>query len=164
MTDITPSQAQKMTAPAPFGLVSTVKDDGTDNLMAVSWWCFLTNHPHTLGVCLSKKGLSGSLIVKNGEFGLSLPGAELKEKALMCGTCSGRTEDKPSKFGIELEKASVIGAKLVSGSRVAFECRLVNSFDVGDHVMYVGEIAAAHGDDTVKQLYAFDGYGRLDTV
>ena len=164
MENITAGQAQKLTAPAPFGLLSTTKDDGSTNLMAISWWTYLSNHPPMLGVCLSKKGLSGSLIIKNGEFGLSLPGAELREKALRCGTCSGRTVNKPAEFGIGLEGASVIGAKLVSGSRVAFECRLVNSFDVGDHVMYVGEIVSAHGDESVKQLYAFDGYGRLDTV
>ena len=105
MINLTAGQAQRLTTPAPFGLVSTKKEDGSTNLMAVSWWCFLSNHPPMLGVCLSKKGLSGSLIEKNGEFTLNIPGESIKEAALNCGRCSGRTVNKPVEFGIELEDA-----------------------------------------------------------
>ncbi len=164
MNNINAAQAQRLTAPCPFGLVSTVKEDGSTNLMAVSWWCFLSNHPPMLGICLSKKGLSGSLIEKNGEFVLNLPGESIKEAALNCGRYSGRTVNKPEQFGIALEDASVVGAKLVSASRVAFECKLVSANDASDHVMYMAEIVAAHGDPEVKQLFAFDGYSRVDVV
>ena len=164
MTDITIAQAQRLTAPAPFGLISTLKDDGSTNLMAISWWTYLTNHPAMIGVCLSKKGLSGSLIEKNGEFALSIVGEELKEKAKKCGTCSGRTVDKAKEFGIETEKAAVVAAETVCGSRVVFECKLAGKAEAGDHVLYMGEIVALRGDPEVKQLFAFDGYARLDTV
>ena len=70
MEAITIAQAQKLTSPHPFGLLCTRKEEGSCNLMAVSWWTFLSNHPPMLGVCLSKKGLSGSLIQKTGEFSL----------------------------------------------------------------------------------------------
>ena len=164
MTDINIGQAQRLTAPCPFALLSTKKDDGGTNLMAVSWWSYLSNHPPTLGACLSKKGLSGELIRKNGEFGLSLVGEDLREAALNCGRCSGRTTDKAADFGIPLEDASAIGTKLVAGSRVQFECRLVDTKEVADHVLYIAEIAAIHADPEVRHLFAFDGYARLDTV
>ena len=164
MTDINIGQAQRLTAPCPFALLSTVKDDGSTNLMAVSWWSYLSNHPPTIGACLSKKGLSGELIRKNGEFGLSIVSASLKEAALRCGTCSGRTTDKADVFGIELADAAVIAPKLVRDSRVQFECRLVDTKEVADHVVYIAEIAAIHADADKKALFAFDGYGRLDPV
>lgn len=164
MTEITIGQAQRLTAPCPFGLLSTLKEDGTTNLMAISWWTYLSNHPATIGVCLSKKGLSGSLIEKNGEFALSIVGEELKDKAIKCGRCSGRTVDKIAEFGIPTEKASVVNANVVSGSRVVFECKFVSKAEAGDHVLYMGEVTALHGDPEVKQLFAFDGYARLDTV
>ncbi len=162
MTDITIGQAQRLTAPCPFALLSTLKEDGSTNLAAVSWWTYLSNHPATLGVCLSKKGLSGSLIERSGEFGLSIVGEALKDAALQCGRCSGRTVDKASAFSIPLESAGLITAKLVSGSRVVFECRLTGSTEVGDHVLYIAEIAACRGDESVRQLFAYDGYARLD--
>ena len=164
MKEITVAQAQRLTAPCPFALLSASRDDGSTNLMAVSWWSYLSNHPPTLGACLSKKGLSGELIRKNGEFALSIVGEQLKDAALRCGTCSGRTTDKAEAFGIPLEPAALIAPQVVSGSRVVFECRLVDTKEVADHVLYIAEIAAVRGDDSVRQLFAFDGYARLDSV
>ena len=164
MTELTPGQAQRLTAPAPFALLSARKADGSDNLMAVSWWTYLSNHPPMLGVCLSKKGLSGSLIEANGCFSLNVVGTALKEAAFRCGTCSGRDRDKAAEFGVPLEPAAEIAASLVSGSRVAYECRLSDKVEAGDHVFYLAQIVAVHGDPAVTQLFAWDGYARLDPV
>lgn len=164
MNRLTVAEAQKLASPAPFALLSVKREDGKTNLMALSWWSFLSNHPPMLGVCLSKKGLSGSLIEKNGEFALSLVGPALKDSAFRCGCCSGRVVDKAEDFGVPLEDAQAIGAQVVSGSRAVFECRLLSTAAAGDHVFYIAEIVAAQGDAGVEQLYAFDGYRRLDTL
>ena len=164
MDKLTAVQAQRLASPAPFALLTAKKEDGKTNLMAVSWWTFLSNHPPMLGVCLSKKGLSGSLIEKNGEFALNLVGPACRESAFRCGTCSGRTVDKAEEFRIPLEEAQAIGAQVVSESRAVFECRLFSSAEAGDHTFYIAEIIAAQGDGSVEQLYAFEGYKRLDTL
>ena len=164
MTDINIGQAQRLTAPCPFALLSALRDDGGTNLMAVSWWSYLSNHPPTLGACLSKKGLSGELIRKNGEFALSIVDESLKEAALRCGSCSGRTKDKAAEFGIALTDAAQIAPQVVRDSRVVFECRLTDTKEVADHVLYIAEIVAIRGDAEKKALFAFDGYGRLDSV
>lgn len=164
MKDISVGQAQKLTAPAPFALLSACGGDGKTNLMAVSWWTYLSNHPPKLCVCLSNKGCSGRLIRETGEFAVNVVDESLKESALKCGRCSGSTVDKIAEFGIGTVPAAEIRPLLVENSRVVFECRLSDMLDVGDHTIYVGEIVAVHGDETKKQLFAFDGYARLDTV
>lgn len=83
MEKITAAQAQRLTAPSPFALLSSLKEDGSTNLMAVSWWTFLSNRPPMIGVCLGKKGASGKLIQSTGEFALNIVGEELKEAALL---------------------------------------------------------------------------------
>lgn len=103
MTDLSLGQAQRLTAPAPFALLSVRKADGRDH-------------------------------------------------------------DKAAEFGIPLEAASTIPASLVSGSRAAFECRLVSTAEAGDHVFYLAEILTCRGDAEIKQLFAWDGYARLGTV
>ena len=164
MTDINIGRAQRLTAPCPFALLTTLRDDGATNVMAVSWWSYLSNHPPTLGACLSNKGLSGELIRKNGQFGLCIPGEALKEAALRCGQSSGRKLDKAAEFGIPLEDAARIAPKVVSGFRVVFECRLVDTKEVGDHTIYIAEPLAIRGDESVRALFAFDGYARLGSV
>ena len=164
MEKITAAQAQRLTAPSPFALLSSLKEDGSTNLMAVSWWTFLYNRPPMIGVCLGKKGASGKLIQSTGEFALNIVGEELKEAALRCGSCSGRDVNKAEMFSIPLEAASEIAPKIVSGSRVVFECRLTDMKEVTDHIFYIAEITACSGDYSVKQLFAWDGYARLDTA
>lgn len=164
MTDISVGKAQQLTSPNPFALLSTVKEDGSINLMAVSWWTYLSNRPPMLGVALSQKGLSGSLIETGKEFGLSIVGENLKEAALGCGSCSGKSVNKVNAFHIPLEDASMIAPKLAAGSRVAFECKLTDKLTVSDHIFYVAEIVACHGDPEISQLFAWDGYSRLDTL
>jgi len=162
--NLTIGQAQKLSAPAPFALVSVQKEDGSTNLMAASWWTWLSNHPPMLGVCLSNKGMSGALIARSGEFALSLVGEALKEPALSCGHCHGFDRDKAAEFGIPLMPGAAVQAQVVAGSRVIIECRLVSTAPAGDHTFYIGEILSVRGDAAVPQLFAYDGYARLDTV
>jgi len=69
---MTIGQAQKLTSPNPFALLSVRKNDGTTNVMAVSWWNYASNHPATVTVCLSSKGYSGQCIRESGAFGLNI--------------------------------------------------------------------------------------------
>lgn len=158
------AKIQKMVSPNPFGLLTTLKPDGTTNIMAVSWWSFVSNNPASIAVCLSNKGYSGELIKETGEFVLNIVSEELKESAIRCGTCSGRDHNKASEFGIELAEASMVKAQLVKQHKVVMECHLVSTHIVYDHTIYVGKIVETDCVENKNQLYAFDGYGRLDTI
>ena len=164
MQSISISQAQKLTSPNPFGLVCSSDSGGNTNLMALSWWTYCSNNPGTIAVCLSKKGYSGILIRENKQFALCVVDASIAEPAFKCGTCSGRTVNKASDFGIELVKASVIAPSVVKKSRVVFECNVTEIVSVADHDMFIGEVAAITGDDSAQALYALQGYGRLAPV
>ena len=54
--------------------------------------------------------------------------------------------------------------KLVKAHKVALECRLVQSIDVADHMLYIAEITEAHCVPERRQLFAINGYGGLGTV
>ena len=88
----------------------------------------------------------------------------MKQKALDCGRCSGRDTDKAQKLGIELVDAKVIAPKVVEASKLVFECRLSDTLAVGDHTFFVADVVAIYGDESKKQLFAINGYGKLDTV
>ena len=156
--------AQKLTSPNPFGLVTARKPDGSTNVMALSWWTYVSNHPATLAVCLSNKGYTGSCIAADGAFGLSIVGSALKDAALKAGTCSGRDRDKAAELGSPLMQLDGFGPQLVEGSRLCFACALKASYPMEDHTLYVGRIDQIWADPSVEGLYAFQGYGALDTI
>ena len=114
---MTIGQAQKLTSPNPFALLSVRKNDGTTNVMAVSWWNYASNHPATVTVCLSSKGYSGQCIRESGAFGLNIVGEPLKEAAIKAGCCSGRDMDKAAAIGIPLTAQEGFSQEMVDGSR-----------------------------------------------
>lgn len=164
MTTITISNAQQITSPNPFALIATKKPNGETNLMALSWWSYLSNRPATIGVCTSNRGYTGELIKSTGEFCLCIPDVSIKDSAIRCGTCSGRDNNKAAMFGIELDDAETVNTKIVKKSALVLECKLKNAVDVGDHTMYIAEVSACRADSEFRPVFAVDGYKRLSEV
>lgn len=162
--NVTISKIQKALSPNPFALVTVEKEDGSTNVMALSWWCYVSNNPPTVLICTSNKGYTGECIRRTGEFALCFPSEQLKRAAMGCGTCSGRTVDKVSAFGLQLMDASAIRAKLVQGCKAALECRLMAVHPTADHTVYIAEIVETHLEESLSALYAFNGYSQLGTV
>ncbi|MCI8504595.1 MAG: flavin reductase family protein [Lachnospiraceae bacterium] len=154
---------QKASSPNPFALVTSQKEDGSTNVMALSWWTHGANKPvPTIVIFVSSKGYTGELLQKNGEFGLCLPDESIAQAAFKCGTCTGRTTDKPKEFGIELEEADTISAKLVAKSQAALECKVVQVTPVQDHIMFLAEVQAVHIHPEYRHVSAVEGYGKLE--
>lgn len=164
MDTLTIAQAQQLTSPNPFALISTRTPEGKNNLMALSWWSYLSNHPATIGVCLSKRGFSGAQIAQTGEFCLCVPDETLRTAAYRCGSCSGRDHDKAAEFGIELVPAEKVAPMRVRSSRLVLECSLRQQVEVGDHVLYIAEVLGCYGNAQAAGLFAMEGYRRLDVV
>ena len=162
--DFNIADAQKLTSPNPFCLITSCKPGSTTNIMALSWWTYASNHPATLAIFLNQKGYSSELIKETGEFGLSVVGASLKEAAFKCGTCSGREVNKAEAFGIELMDSEKIYPQLIKVHRVAFECRLIQILPVQDHYLLVGEIVALYCNPNINHLYTVDGYQKLESI
>ena len=160
--DFNISEAQKLSSPNPFCLITSCKTGCPTNLTALSWWTYASNHPATLAVFLNQKSYGSLLIKEGGEFGLCITGKSLKEAAFLCGTCSGRNTNKAEKFGIELIYSTLIHPQLIKEHRAAFECKLVQVLPVQDHNLFIGEILAFHGNPQIQALYAMDGYQRLE--
>ncbi len=157
-------QMQKALSPNPFCLVTTEKEDGSTNLMALSWWSYVSNHPATVMIATSNRGLTGENIKRTGEFTMCFPSKEMADKAMGCAK-SGRICDKATELGIDLKDSSVVAPKQVVDSYAVFECKLRGAVDVGDHTMYVAEVVETHlNPEKEKHLFSWEGYSRLDTL
>lgn len=161
--EISIGELQKMTSPNPFVLITSGTGENS-NIMALSWWTFVSNKPPMLAVCLSKRGYTHKLIDATGEFGVHVIGEELGEKAMKCGQCSGRNTDKIKEFGFLMRDADIIGTKLISEYKAALECRVVTKVEASDHLLYMAEILKIHRGDSTRHLFAWEGYRCLDTV
>ena len=124
MEKITLPKASQLTSPNPVTVVCTQKPDGSTNLATVSWWTYLSYNPGMIAYAMAKTSYSGEMVRANKKVILTIPGAEIAEAVLGCGTTTGRDTDKVSKFGIELAEVAGSSIKIPAHSRVAIVCSL----------------------------------------
>jgi len=104
--------------------------------------------PPLIGVALSKEHYTSELILVSEEFTINIPNWSLLEKAIFCGSMTGRNEDKFSKTGLTPEAP----IKLVESPRIKecignIECDLYETIDVGDHYIFIGQVVSAEAEE-----------------
>ncbi|GAG42932.1 unnamed protein product, partial [marine sediment metagenome] len=89
----------------------------------------------------------------------------MASETLLFGTKSGRDLNKLAAAGVKTQPASVIDSVLLADAVANFECKLVSELETGDHVVFVGQVVAAHAneDRSVRRLYSL-GDDRLGGV
>lgn len=161
MNKITLPQAAGLTSPNPVTIVCTQKPDGSTNLATVSWWTYLSFNPNMIAYAMAKTSYSGEMMRNNKKVILTIPGAEIAEAVMGCGSTTGRNTDKAVKFGIELAEVEGSTIKIPAHSRVAIQCSLKEYHEVGDHYLYICDVEQVYGNEAEEALFAWNGYGKV---
>ena len=132
--------------------------------MALSWWTYASHNPPTLIICLGSQSYTRELIEKSGEFTLCLPDAALRTPRFSAEPVPAGRWIRQREFSIALEPSAGVAPPYVRESKVAFECRVAEGAMAGDHRVFIAEVLAVHGDESKVQLFAINGYGRVDTL
>ena len=161
MEKIKLAQASHLTSPNPVTVVCTEKPDGSTNLATVSWWTYLSFNPNMIAFAMAKTSYSGERVRETGNVIVTIPGAEIADAVMGCGSTTGRNTDKVGKFGIEL--ASVEGSKIQipAYSRVAIQCHMKEYHETGDHYLYICDVEQVYGNEAEEALFAWNGYSQL---
>jgi len=161
MKKINLPQAAKLTSPNPVTVVCTQKPDGSTNLATVSWWTYLSFNPNMIAYAMAKTSYSGEMVRNNQKVIVTIPGAEIADAVMKCGSTTGRNTDKASKFGIELVEMEGSDIKIPAHSRVVIQCSLKEYHEVGDHYLYICDVEQVYGDEAEEALFAWNGYAKV---
>ena len=131
------------TYPMPMTLVGTMVGD-KPNFLAVAWMTQVNYNPPMIAVALGKTHHTTPGIHATKAFSVSIPGVELVEKTDYCGIASGQKTDKSRLFTVF--KGEVTGAPMIEECRLCIECRVVQTVDLGDDELIIGEIVGAYAD------------------
>ena len=112
--------------------------------------------PMLIAIAVSPRRFSHDLIARSREFVVNVPPSRLLPAVWYCGTVSGRDGDKFDGAGLTAAQANVVSAPLVAECLAHIECRLVKTVTVGDHSLFVGEVASVSAESG-----AFDRHLRL---
>lgn len=123
--------------------------DGRANAMACSWITPASEDPPLIAAFLSKASYTRSLIIESRCFTVNVPSRKLLNALWIAGTKSGRRVDKLRLMNISVKKAMKVDAPIMEGCIGYLECKLHQTFDVGECTSIVGEVVDAYADSAL---------------
>jgi flavin reductase (DIM6/NTAB) family NADH-FMN oxidoreductase RutF len=119
------------------------------NIIAVSFCMPVSKDPPLIACAIGKNAFSRTLIDKTGEFIVNVPSHELKRAIYYCGFHSGYTADKFKEAGLTAESARKVKAPVISECIAHMECRVTQTLETGDKILFVGEVIEAYADESL---------------
>jgi flavin reductase (DIM6/NTAB) family NADH-FMN oxidoreductase RutF len=117
-----------------------------------------SGEPLLYAVAINSHHFTARLIHETREFVVAAPTAGMGAAIHYCGTHSGHNGDKIEPAGLELVPAAQIQTPLIRGAAYNLECALHSAFETGDHTVFVGQVVAAHLDESAgPRLMNFGG-------
>lgn len=132
--------------PASVMLVVSGAGDSA-NIMTAVWGSIVSGNPPTIGISIHKQRHSLKLIREIGEFTVNIPSKDLVSEADYCGLVSGSKIDKFKDTGLTPIDGSIVKSPLIEECPYNIECKAAQEVEVGDWVLVLGEIVAAHVDE-----------------
>lgn len=161
MEKINLAKASNLTSPNPVTIVCTLKPDGSTNLATVSWWTYLSFNPNMIAYAMAKTSYSGEMVRSNKKVILTIPGAEIADAVMDCGSTTGRDTDKIAKFGVEMQEVPDSEIQIPLHSRVAIQCSMKEFIETGDHYLYICNVEQVYGNEQEEAVYAWNGYSQI---
>lgn len=121
-----------------------------DNLMTAAWLCQVSAKPATIAVAVASAHLTAELIAEAGSFAVSVLTSAQKELATRNGTVSGRVADKLAQTSVHF---GALGHPIADGAAAALECRVTQTLEVRDHVVFFAEVVS--GASTSDEVLRF---------
>lgn len=143
MQELPLSRAFTLIEPGPVTLITT-NDGRKDNIMTITWTMVL-DFSASFAITTGPWNHSFAALQETRECVIAIPAADLIDKVVGVGTCTGADTDKFEKFGFTPLKAKHVQAPLIKECLANIECRVVDIVD--RHSIVVLEGVAAYFDN-----------------
>src|SRR4030042_565984 len=141
------SKAFTLIESGPVVLVTT-HDGNKNNIMTISWTMVVDFTPF-FAITTGPWNYSFAALRKTKECVIAIPTADMLEKVVRIGTCSGADIDKFEKFMLTPVKGKNVKAPLIKECLANIECKVVDI--VMRHNIVVLEGVAAYFDNSRKE-------------
>jgi len=117
----------------------------------------VTAEPPMFATCCNKNNFTAEIMKSAGAFSVSVLHTEVPQDIIShFGYKSGRDIDKFNGMTIQY---GVTGVPIILDGSMAFlECRIINTIDLGTHLMFIGELVQAGSIDGTKVPMTYKYY------
>ncbi|MFW5498565.1 MULTISPECIES: flavin reductase family protein [unclassified Maridesulfovibrio] len=135
--------------PTPAWCVGSYDKDDKPNVMTIAWGGICCSSPPMLTVSLRKATYTYGSIMERRAYTVSIPSIEYAAEADYFGMASGRDADKFAASGLTPVRSDVVDAPYVDEFPFIFECKVVETVELGLHTQFVGEIVGIKADESI---------------
>ena len=137
--------------PTPVFLIGTYDKAGKPNIMTAAWGGICCSKPPCVSVSLRKATYTYGCIVDRKAFTISIPSETQASEADYCGLASGSSTDKFARTKLTPVRSDLVDAPYVKECTLVVECKLVQTFELGLHTQFVGEVLDVKADQEVMR-------------
>lgn len=162
MEELPLSRIYRLIEPGPVVLVTTVRPGERPNIMTMSYHMVVQDAPPPLiGCSIGPWDYSFRALRETGECVIAVPAADLAEKAVEIGNCSGADLDKFESFGLTPVPAGRVQPPLIAECLANLECRVKDDSMLGTYNLLILEVVGAwiDPDRRERRLIHHNGNG-----
>ena len=162
MKELALAKVYQLLEPGPVVLLTTARR-GRANVMTMSWHMMVEFEPPLVACVVSNADYSFALLRATKECVIAIPAAQLAQKVVDVGNCSGREVAKFEKFGLTPLKARRVAAPLVAECFANLECKVVDGRLVNKYNLFILEVVQAWTDPRQRnpKTIHHHGYGKF---
>jgi flavin reductase (DIM6/NTAB) family NADH-FMN oxidoreductase RutF len=146
MSDGTPASDALLKQPYGIFLVGSRAGDDL-NLMTANWGTQVSFEPRLYSIFIEQDAHTRKLIDQGRVFSVSFVPADSEHVISFYTKPAEKIGNKLGEHGFK--SAPETGAPIYDRAVAWFECRVIDSREVGDHVQYVGEVVGGAVEDDV---------------
>lgn len=135
--------------PTPVFIIGTYDKTGKPNAMVAAWAGICCSNPPCVNISLREATYTYGNILERKAFTLNIPSEKHIKEADYLGIASGSKEDKFSSAGLTPVKSELVDAPYVKEFPFVLECNLLQSFKIGLHTLFIGQIKDVKADEEV---------------
>jgi flavin reductase (DIM6/NTAB) family NADH-FMN oxidoreductase RutF len=141
--------AKVLVYPIPVWVVGTYDNEGKPNMMTISYGGICSFTPPCVAVSLRKNTHTYGTIVKHKAFTVNVPSEAHARETDYIGITSGRNVDKFAATGLTPVRSKFVDAPTVMEFPLNVECRLIQTVEIGQHTLFIGEIMDFKAEESV---------------
>jgi len=123
--------------PMPVTIVGA-NVEGKPNFMTAVWVSRVNSNPPMIAVAIGKEHYTSKGIFENNTFSINIPAQDLLVETDYCGLISGKERDKSQLFDTCYGVTGT--APMIRDCPISMECKLVQTVDLPDNTLFIGEI------------------------
>lgn len=153
------SKVHRLLESGPVVMVTTA-GKGRPNIMTMSWHTMIDFEPPIVGCVISEQSYTFGILKVTKECVINIPTVELADKAVGCGSTSGREVDKFKTFQLTPRAAGYVKAPLIDECYANIECRVIDARMAARYNLFVLEGLKAWIDVSKKDPQTIHHRGR----